>query len=127
MAYRVGWWVEDQVVLLSLTRETSIEDFSAFATEIATRYLDDECAPVHVVLDMTGLERFPHQLSKIRSVVRELFVHPSLGKIVVVGQRVNPLASCIIDTLARTFRVECLRAATMDDALALVGRRSLIR
>ena len=126
MAYRVDWWVEDQIVLLSLTKETSIEDFGAVAQEITSRYLDDECAPVHVMLDMTGMEKFPYQLVKIRSATRDLFQHPSLGKIVVVGRRVNPLASCIIDTLARTFHVECLRATTMDEAQALVGSPMLL-
>ena len=121
MAYCVAWWVEDQIVLLSLTRETSLEDFGAFAREITSRFLDSERSSVHLIVDMTGMEKFPHQLVKIRAVVRDLFLHPSLGKIVVVGQRVNPLARCIIDTLARTFRVECLRAATMEDAQALVG------
>lgn len=119
MAYRLTWHTEKQIVLLSLHRESSIEDFTAFTSEIVSKYLNASSKPVHVVLDMTRLERFPIQLVKIRTASSDLFRHPMLGKVVIVG-RANPLAGCIIDTLARTFQVDCLWAANLEQARLLI-------
>ncbi len=120
MAYRLKWQVEKQIVLLSIQKESSLEDFGAFAQEITSQYLDSCDAPVHVLMDMTRLEKFPHELVKIRAVTGDFFRHPALGSVVVVG-RVNPLAGCIIDTLARTFRVDCAAVPSMREALDAVG------
>jgi hypothetical protein len=119
MAYRLTWHTEKQIVLLSLHRESSIEDFRAFTRDITSKYLNASSRPVHVVLDMSCLERFPIQLVKIRAASMDLFRHPMLGKVVIVG-RANPLAGCIIDTLARTFHVECLWAANPEQARLLI-------
>jgi hypothetical protein len=119
MAYGLTWHTEKQIVLLSLHRESSVEDFRAFTREITAKYLDASSTPVHVMVDMSRLERFPIQLVKIRAASSDLFRHPKLGKVVIVG-RTNPLAGCIIDTLARTFRVECLWAANLEQARLLV-------
>jgi hypothetical protein len=120
MAYKVAWQIEKQVILLSLSRESSVEDFRAFAREIASEYLDSANSPVHVFVDMTRLEKFPYQLAKLRAVTGSLFGHPALGKVVLVG-RANPLAQCVIDTLARTFHAECIRSANQAEALAKVN------
>lgn len=120
MVYRLKWQVENRIVLLSLQKDSSLEDFGAFTKEITAEYLDSCDAPVHVLVDMSRLEKFPHQLVKIRAAVGDLFEHPALGTVVVVG-RVNPLAGCIIDTLARTFRVDCAAAPSMREALDVVG------
>lgn len=120
MAYRLKWQVEKQIVLLSIQKESSLEDFGAIAEEITSQYLDSCDAPVHVLMDMSRLEKFPHELVKIRALTEDFFRHPYLGSVIVVG-RVNPLAGCIIDTLARTFRVDCAAAPTMMDALYVVG------
>jgi hypothetical protein len=119
MAYRLTWHTEKQIALLTLHRESSIEDFRAFTSEITSKYLNASSKPVHVVLDMSCLERFPIQLVKIRAASTDFFRHPMLGKVVIVG-RTNPLAGCIIDTLARTFHVECLWAANLEQARLLV-------
>jgi hypothetical protein len=119
MAYQVTWHTKKQIALLTLHRESSIEDFQAFTRELATKYLDISSKPVYVVVDMSCLERFPIQLVKIRAASMDLFRHPMLGKVVIVG-RANPLAGCIIDTLARTFQVECLWAANLEQARLLL-------
>lgn len=124
MAYRLAWQVEKQVVLLSMQQDSSIEDFGALARELSSRYLDSGCAPIHLLVDMTRLEKFPHQLAKLRAQMGDLFEHPALGKVVLVG-RANPLAGCIVDTLARTFDVECVRAASREDALHLVAKEQI--
>ncbi|MBZ0298345.1 MAG: hypothetical protein K8J31_01335 [Anaerolineae bacterium] len=112
------------MILLSMAQDSSVEDFGALSREISTHYLDSASTPIDVILDMTHLERFPYQLFKLRSVVSDLFQHPALGRIMMVG-RVNPLAGCIIDTLARTFDVECVQIPNREDALALVTRTTV--
>ncbi len=118
MAYTLSWWVENEAVLLSLHEEISLEDLTALSEDLLTQFLPAGAAPVHVLLDMTRLEKFPHQLLRIRAAVSNLFLHPALGRLVIVG-RANPLATCIVDTLARTFYVDYAQAATMDEAYAL--------
>lgn len=119
MAYQLTWQIADRAILITAHDEFSLSDFGALTNELVTGYLKVENAPVHLLLDLSIMEKFPHQLGKIRTVTRDLFQHPALGKIVLVG-RVNPLAGCIIDTLARTFRVECLSAASAEDAIRLI-------
>jgi hypothetical protein len=121
MAYRLTWHTEKQIALLSLYRECSLEDFQAFTRELTEKYLDSSSEPVHVMVDMSCLERFPIQLVTIRAASSDFFRHLKLGKVVIVG-RTNPLAGCIIDTLARTFHVECLWAADLEQARQLVSQ-----
>jgi hypothetical protein len=121
MNYRLVWHTERQIILLTLHRESSLEDFRAFSRELTTKYLDSCSRPVYLVLDMSRLERFPIQLVNLRAASMDLFRHPMLGKVVIVG-RANPLAGCIIDTLARTFQVECLWAANLEQARLFVNQ-----
>jgi hypothetical protein len=121
MAYRLTWHTEKQIVLLTLHRDCSLEDIQALSRELTAKYLNGSSRPVHVVVDMSRLERFPVQLVQIRAAVHDIFRHPMLGKMVIVGWA-TPLAGCIVDTVARSFQVECLWAANLEQVRQIISR-----
>jgi hypothetical protein len=113
MVYRIAWMHRQNTLFVALDEVLSTSDIACMVAEIVSDYLAGCLSPVTLVLDMARLERFPLNILQMRTAMTPLLDHPMLAEIVVIG-RSQPLALCVLETLARTYGVPCKTAPRAD-------------
>jgi len=94
-----------------------IEQESNEVGEINTRYLQEGIAPVHIIVDTNGLEKFPVNLRQ-NSQFMAYLSSPALGWVVVLGLSNNMLARFAVTVISQVVKFKLAQRTTVDDALS---------
>jgi hypothetical protein len=116
MPYQISWHVEKRVLMVKLFG-VLIEQESNEVGEINTRYLQEGIAPVHIIVDTNGLEKFPVNLRQ-NSQFMAYLSSPALGWVVVLGLSNNMLARFAVTVISQVVKFKLAQRTTVDDALS---------
>jgi len=108
--------VEKRVLMVKLFG-VLIEQESNEVGEINTRYLQEGIAPVHIIVDTNGLEKFPVNLRQ-NSQFMAYLSSPALGWVVVLGLSNNMLARFAVTVISQVVKFKLAQRTTVDDALS---------
>lgn len=97
MPYELSWFDDKKrVILIRVTGEFTLEESQKSSDEIRS-YIVQGTPPVHLIGDLTGLQRLPRNISEIRRAQGNL---SQLATTIIVGTQ-NPIIQFMGNVLAR--------------------------
>ena len=87
MDYQVAWLVERRVLHLQILGEFELEGTQKGIAEVKT-FVDSGIAPVHVIIDPTGITKMPSHLRDIISQMDSMRHHPNGGWIITISNSI---------------------------------------
>ncbi len=127
MPYTIRWYVEGRVILERAYGIVTMAELERFNEEVTREIVEHGTPPVHVVVDLTSVERYPPSLREVLSTMRRTTDRARLGWMVVAVQ--NPVlrfvASVVFQVAGTRLRMfstvpEALKfLALMDDGITL--------
>lgn len=119
MPYQIEWLLEKRVLHVKMFGILADED-SAQIGVINSRHLEEGNAPVHILVDITGLEKFPTNLRQ-NSQYMDYLKSPALGWVIVVGLSNNVLAKFAVSVISQVIHFHLAQRDNMHDALSYLA------
>ena len=85
--YKVGWLVENRVIRIQIMGEYDAEPVQAGIAKTKA-LVDVGTAPVHVILDSTGVTKMPKSIRELINQMDALRYHPNGGWIIIISNSV---------------------------------------
>jgi len=85
--YKVEWLVEKRVIRIQLAGEYETETVQRGLAEMK-QFVDSGTAPVHVILDSTGVTKMPKSIRELINQMESLRYHPNGGWILIISNSV---------------------------------------
>jgi len=128
MPYRIQWYVEHRVILEEAYGNVMIEELIQFNAEVTDLIVDQGIAPVHVIVDLTKVEKYPPSLREVLGTMRQKSPE-KVGWMLIVTE--NPIMRFVASTVFQIARLKLRTFATMpqakgflaemDETVAMVG------
>jgi len=114
MAYETSWADDKRIIYTKLSGILTSKEAQEMSDTHA-KFLSEGTAPVHLVVDVTGLTAVPTNLRQNTSMGGYLR-HPSLGWTVLVGG--NVLVNFMVSVIGQVFKFRYSKRETLEDAIA---------
>lgn len=118
MALELGWHRENRIIKGQFVGDLSVEDLIALG-KTAQEYVEQGVAPVHFVVDVTKMGKFPQNVVVLRNSLSYL-KNPKMGWNVIVGT--PAIVAAFAQIIARVTGVSYKNVATMDAAMEFLER-----
>ena len=119
MPYNLSWLNEKRVVLETLSGVIDMDEATKAANTTA-EFIQQGQAPVHLIVDVSGMEKFPTNVRSVRSISGYLN-DPNLGWMVIVGA--NHLVNFISTIVSQVVNFQLSRAETVEKAVAFLEKQ----
>lgn len=121
MPYELSWYTEKRIAHARLYGEVTTQDMKENNQRIVHDYLQLGTPPVHLLIDISAMEKFPTNLRQLKAASEVFLGEPSLGWMVTVG-KTNTLERFLTSTLTQLFGVKLHMAADLEAALAFLEK-----
>lgn len=118
MPYEIQWLYEKRIINPAFFGVVTLEEMKAEIWEL-TEVTKTGKPPVHIIVDMSGVDHLAANLLQIRKVTPP--VTPEIGWVIIVGQ--NPLVRFISSISVQLSRAKYRFFATTDEALIFLKTR----
>lgn len=120
MPYTVSWYIENRVLLITISGRVTLEDLQALHNDSYQHVLQSSNR-VHAIADLSAFEGIPTKLSGLSSVVNKE-KHPNQGMTVLVLPNLNVIFRFVGGLILQTLRLEYRVCQTMDEAVDILQR-----
>jgi hypothetical protein len=119
MPYEIRWYEDKRIIFEQLYGDL---DMSAVieAANATEQHIKQGNAPVHLVIDVSGMKSFPTNMTKINSVSGYL-KDPNLGWVVLVGG--NPLTNFVTQVVSQVVRFRVGQRPTLEQAIEFLRKQ----
>ncbi len=118
MPYSLEWYVPKRLILEKAFGDLTVEELVRFNAEVTTMITNEGTAPVHVIADLTKVERYPSSLRDILNTMRQN--NPEkVGWMVVVTE--NPIMRFVASMIFQMARLRLRIFPTMAQAVAFLN------
>jgi SepF-like predicted cell division protein (DUF552 family) len=128
MPYRIQWYVEGRVILEEAFGDVTIEELVRFNAEVTALIVNEGIAPVHVIVDLSKVEKYPSSLREVLGTMRQK--NPEkVGWMMIVTE--SPVMRFVASTVFQLARLKLRTFATMqqakmflaeiDESVAMIG------
>ena len=87
MEYKIEWLVDGRVLHLQIIGEFEAETVRKGISELK-QFIDSGTAPVHVIVDLSGIVKMPKSMREIISQLESMRYHPNGGWVVTISNSV---------------------------------------
>jgi hypothetical protein len=113
MPYRFEWYVEGRVILEEAYGDVTIDELIRFNAEVTQLIVEKGIAPVHVIVDLTKVEKYPPSLREVLGTMRQK--HPEkVGWMLIVTE--NPVLRFVASTIFQLARLKLRTFTTLQQA-----------
>ncbi len=119
MPYKIEWLREKRIMVETLLGTISMEEATQAANETA-QFLNQGEAPVHLIVDVSHMEKFPTNVRNVRNISGYLS-NPALGWMVIVGA--DYLVNFISTIVSQVVRFQLSRAETVEKAVTFLEKQ----
>jgi len=113
MPYRFEWYVEGRVILEEAYGNVTIEELVRFNAEVTALIVEKGIPPVHVIVDLTRVEKYPSSLREIMGTMRQKSPE-KVGWMLIVTD--SPILRFIASTIFQLARLKLRTFATLPQA-----------
>src|SRR5690349_2410874 len=117
MAYHVGWYQENRVIMVRMWGDTTVEELDSMFDDLIA-HMDKGIKPVHTITDIVELRKFPLSIAAIKNAMPRMS-HPKQGWNVVVGGPI--LVQSFSQIITRVANIRYRSFPTMDDAVMFLS------
>jgi hypothetical protein len=114
MSVSVVWKIEKRLIFVKFDKHVSIDQVE-LACHTVTEYIRAGSKPVHVMVDMEGVIRYPHEFGKLAEVIPHL-AENNLGKTILV-RKSDSLVQLMIKVIRHAVQIDLRLFDSMDKAL----------
>ena len=114
MSVSIVWKIEKRLIFVKFDKHVSIDQIE-LACRTVTEYIRAGSKPVHVLVEMEGVTRYPHEFSKLAEVIPHL-AENNLGKTILV-RKSDSLVQLMIKVIRHAVRIDLRMCDSMDKAL----------
>jgi hypothetical protein len=119
MPVSVGWYKEDQIILVSYSDYISAEQ-NLNAIQAFQYYLDKANHPLHAIADWRHAENYPIDIS-LTSKLLPIFRHQNMGWFAALG--VNSILSYWVEFFGRVGGLRCIVCPSLEDAVVKLNEK----
>jgi hypothetical protein len=114
MPYEINWSHNQQLLITRAYGNVSVQE-AVEMSAVATQRLQEGKPPIHFLVDITDIQKFPTNILQLKNTVGHLR-HPHMGWLVVVGNNslLNTLGTIISQLLGTNFRTFRTRKNALD-------------
>src|SRR4051794_38985593 len=113
MPYRFEWYVEGRVILEEAYGDVTIDELIRFNAEVTQLIVEKGIAPVHVIVDLTKVEKYPPSLREVLGTMRQK--HPEkVGWMLIVTE--NPVLRFVASMVFQIARLKLRTFSTLAQA-----------
>lgn len=124
MGYEITWYEQGRVAHVKVYGEFSLEEMHRSSQEIVADYLEKGQPPVHLLVDLLEMEKYPTQLNQVREANKIVMTHLAMGRLVIIGN-MNPVVKFLASVVAQFSRIEHRIVATPEEAMEVLRRLDL--
>jgi hypothetical protein len=114
MTVSVNWKIEKRLILVKFEQIVSIDQI-AYSSHMVTQYLRAGSKPVHVLVQMENVTRYPHEFGKLAEVIPHL-ADQNLGKTILVRKN-DRLINLMISVIRHAVQIDLRMFDDVDKAL----------
>jgi len=71
MPYRIEWYIEGRVVFEEAYGDVTVDELVRFNAEVTALINNEGIAPVHVIVDLSKVEKYPSSLREVLGTMRQ--------------------------------------------------------
>ena len=120
MPYRMSWYRENQVVYAAVTGNFTVAEFEAYGEELVESYLDGAQHPVHIISDVSQMEKFPTQVWTAIRATEPWLRHRNLGWIILLKNGSNPMLRFLFSAVTQVVGIRYHIVETPEEAFMLL-------
>jgi hypothetical protein len=113
MPYRIQWYIEGRVILEEAFGDVTIEELVRFNAEVTTLIAEKGIAPVHVIVDLSKVEKYPPSLREVLSTMRQK-APEKVGWMLIVTE--NPIMRFVASMVFQIARLKLRTFSTLAQA-----------
>jgi hypothetical protein len=114
MSVSVTWKIENRLIFVDFKDSVTIEHIE-HASHMVTQYIRSGQKPVHVLVDMEGVERYPHEFGKLAGAIPHL-AENNLGKTILVRKN-DRLVQLMISVIRHAVQIDLRMFDSIDKAM----------
>lgn len=118
--YKVSWQVEQRIILAHISGDYSTENM-VDCNQTIYQYLDEGNKPVHLIIQIEDLKKYPTELLTIKASSEKILKHPAIGWMFLVGFN-NPFARFLSATVGQLSKLQFKHVSNLDEALQILRR-----
>ncbi|MEO8607804.1 MAG: hypothetical protein ABI690_07990 [Chloroflexota bacterium] len=103
MSVSVTWRIEKRLILVKFNKIVSVDQIE-LASHYVTEYIRAGQAPVHVLVEMEGVTRYPHEFGKLAGAIPHL-AENNLGKTILVRKN-DRLVQLMISVIRHAVQID---------------------
>src|SRR5690349_20430723 len=113
MPYKIEWYVEGRVILEEAYGDVTVEELVSFNAEVTSLIANEGIAPVHVIVDLSKVEKYPSSLREVLGTMRQK--NPEkVGWMLIVTE--SPIMRFIASTIFQIARLRLRTFSTLAQA-----------
>jgi hypothetical protein len=120
MSYRLSWYHENHVVYAAVSGNFTVAEFEAYGEELIEQYLDGASHPIHIISDVSRMEKFPTQVWTAIRTTEPWLRHPHLGWIILLKPSSNPMLRFLLSAVNQVVGIRYHVVETADEAYMLL-------
>ncbi len=122
--YKSYWLQDDTVVYIEFIGDFDDEGIIAVNTHLRDKYLIPGKAPVHAIIDASGMTGYPRSLKVLQQSTSISVKHPNIGWVVLIGFD-NPLVKFFSTGVAQLLGVKFKQVESLEQAKDVLKRVDL--
>ena len=123
MPYRIEWQQQNRVGKLTVWADFPLEEMRAFTQLFATQFLDTGSPPVHLIADLSQMQKHPTQIAALRDATAKFLEHPNMGWLLIAGS--TPLVGYLATVVTHLTHTRYRSALNVEDALTSLKRADI--
>jgi hypothetical protein len=107
-------------VYAAVSGDFTTAEFEAYGQDIVEQYLDHAAHPIHIISDVSQMEKFPTQVWTAIRATEPWLRHRRLGWIILLKHRSNPMLRFLLSTVNQVVGVRFHVVETAEEAYTLL-------
>ena len=120
MPYHLSWYHENHVIYAAVSGNFTVPEFEAYGVELIERYLDSAPHAIHIISDVSRMERFPTQMWTAIRATEPWLRHPNLGRIMLLSSGGNPMLRFLLAAVNQVVGIRYHVVESTEEAYMLL-------
>jgi hypothetical protein len=120
MPYRLSWYQENHVINAAISGNFTVPEFEAYGEELIENYLDSAIHPIHIISDVSQMERFPTQVWTAIHATEPWLRHRNLGWIMLLSPGGNAMLRFLVSAVNQVVGIRYHVVETHEEAYMLL-------
>lgn len=120
MPFRMSWYHENKVVYAAVSGNFTVAEFEDYGEELIERFLDPASRPIHIISDVSEMQKFPTQVWTAIRATEPWLRHPNLGHIILLTPGSNAMLRFLLSAVNQVVSIRYHVCETPEEGFVLL-------